>query len=190
MTHLCVSCTWRRLGPVNKFKRPIFRDMRAKSLILKEALSNPVVISRLDFLKFSDTCAKTSRVTQLASIGTSSAISKRFRSKHSFQINSLVFVYVGVEAAQQTIGSQINDYQPLTPITMSHDSLTWNLPVFDSCGARDHRFRNLLLLLGACSSVGTSHLRVRGKDIGASIISLEAWVPMCNSSVFAICTFI
>ena len=120
MTHLCVSWCRRRLGFHLKFRGPIFRDTRAKSLILRGALSNPEVISKLTFLTISD---QTGRVTQFSIIETSSAISERFRSNHSFQINSLVFVYVGVEAAQQQL-LRFNSYQPKLPITMSATILT------------------------------------------------------------------
>ena len=103
-----------------------------------------------------------------------------------------------MEAAQQTIGSQIKHYQPIVTIKK-----TWNLtlgirtlpggevlPFTRSCGA-NHRNRSLLLLLGACSSVGTSHLRVRGKDrrtnSGVDVIDVT-WIPMyVLLVVFAMC---
>ena len=77
---------------------------------------------------FLDICGKTGRVTQFLTIDASSANSERFGSLQFTQYHSLVLFTLG-GGCQQTIGSQINSYQPKLPIKMSDDSLTWNLPV-------------------------------------------------------------
>ena len=145
-------------------------------MIVEQALSNPVFISRTTFLNLFDICGKTGRVTLCLSIGTSSAISKRFRSFNSFHNNSLVLISLG--GGFQQLRSQINRQdRPSNPITCLKVLTTRyvrSLPGHGvlpstccSCGAISNH-RSLSLLLGAISS--SSNLRV-GKDLRIGILS-------------------
>ena len=168
MTHLCVSCTWRRLELTFKLRLAIFRSIGGERWAVEVPLQDCVVVGILNFLIDN---RLTDGVTQCLSFVISSATSKRFRSLNSFQINLLLVDYAGLRGSLQLLGSELNSYQPTNT---QHITYLFNTLSVSNLPARgvlpSTRFHSievisiLLLLLGAHIIVdGTSNLGL-GQD--------------------------